>query len=148
MERAISDREEILAVHKRWMNASVGLNIEEMRQCFVQGKHLDMWNRNGHAYHGVDELAQLWRYLRETVDLTVCHAVTPPSITVVGDVGWVAWEKMVMDIEPRNGDPVRHYVMRGTEVYRRDDGRGNSRWTIWHCHYSETAPEGSRRPGF
>lgn len=143
-----SDRSEILAVHQRWMKASAGLHIDEMRQCFVQGPHLDMWNRNGHAYHGVDELAQLWRHLHGIVDLETCHEVTPPAVHIVGDVAWLAFETMEMDIRPLNGEPVRHHIMRGTEVYRRDDGLGNPRWTIWHCHYSNCAPAAEGRPGF
>ena len=47
---------------------------------------------------------------------------------------------------PKDGGPVRHRRFRGTEVYRRDDGAGNRRWTIWHCHYSERAPEGRAPP--
>jgi ketosteroid isomerase-like protein len=148
MSQTEQDRADILAVHERWMDSAVGLRIDEMRQCFVQGKHLDMWNLNGHAYFGVDELAQLWRHLQTVYDLTLCCGDSEPNVTIMGDMALVTWERMRMDTKPKDGSPMRHRRMRGTEVYRRDDGAGNKRWTIWHCHYSDRAPEGDRRPGF
>jgi hypothetical protein len=148
MDQLERDRADILAVQARWMRSAVGLNIEEMRQCFVQGPHLDMWNLNGHAYHGVEELAQLWRHLQTVYDLTLCRGDSEPHVTVMGDIGLVTWERMRMDTKPKDGSPVRHRRFRGTEVYRRDDGAGHRRWTIWHCHYSDQAPEDQRRPGF
>ena len=148
MDKVDIDRQEILAVHQRWMDASNALDIEKMRTCFVAGKHLDMWNRNGHPYFGVDELAQLWSQLRHTVTLENTGELTPPRIVIVGDVAWVTYERSRMDIRPVNGDPTRYTVFRGTEIYRRDDGLGNPRWTIWHTHYSDCPPESERRPGF
>ena len=142
------DVEAVLAVRKRWAKASVGLNIDEMRQCFVKGRQLDMWNRNGHAYYSVDELAQLWRHLSEFLDLTEFRDIELPHVTVVGDVAWITCAHSLMDLAPRDGSPVRHYDMRCTEVLRRDDGEGKPEWRIWHCHYSVRAPEGERRPGF
>ena len=79
------------------MNSAVGLKIDEMRQCFVQGKHLDMWNLNGHAYFGVDELAQLWRHLQTVYDLTLCRGDSETHVTVMGDMAVVTWERMLMD---------------------------------------------------
>ena len=148
MTQAEKDRADILAVQKRWMDSAVGLKIDEMRHCFVQGQHLVMWNLNGHAYFGVDELTQLWRHLQTVYDLTLCQGDSEPSVTVLGDVALVTWERMLMDTNPKDGSPGSHRRFRGTEVYRRDDGAGNRRWTIWHCHYSDRAPEGARRPGF
>jgi hypothetical protein len=36
---------------------------------------------------------------------------------------------------------------RGTEVFVREDERGEPRWKIWHVHYSPCAPAGAPRPG-
>jgi hypothetical protein len=33
-------------------------------------------------------------------------------------------------------------------IFRRDDGRGNPVWKIWHFHCSPLAPEDEPRPGF
>ena len=63
-----------------------------------------------------------WRHLQTVYDLTRCQGDSEPHVTVMGDMALVTWERMLMDTQPKDGGPVRHRRMRGTEVYRRDDG--------------------------
>ena len=157
------DVREIRRVHRQWWAANRGLDVERMRECFAPD-YL-MWNLNGHPYFSLAEKQHLFRYYKDHMVPTEPPELWDIRVTVDGDMGYVTSEGIlpvviasdegsgsaVMDAAAphyeRRGDVVR-FRFRETAVFRRDDGRGNPEWKIWHFHCSPLAPEDEPRPGF
>jgi ketosteroid isomerase-like protein len=149
------DVDAIVRVHDRWRESLLGLREEQMRTCYATGENLLMFNLSGAAYHGVDELAQLWDMLRQGVHFDRYDDLTEPVVTVEGDLAVLTVERAVMDLRTSGEtldvpfgagtlqagpSPVAVHF-RGTEVYRRDDGDGRREWRIWHSAYTPAAGE-------
>jgi len=157
------DVREIRRVHRQWWAANQGLDVEKMRECFAPD-YL-MWNLNSHPYFSLAEKEHLFRYYKDHMVPTEPPELWDIRVTVDGDMAYVTSEGIlpvviassegsgsaVMDgAAPRyerRGDVVR-FRFRETVVFRRDDGRGNRTWKIWHFHCSPLAPLDEPRPGF
>jgi ketosteroid isomerase-like protein len=157
------DVSEIRRVHRRWWEANVGLDVERMSECFAPD-YL-MWNLNSHPYFSLEEKRHLFRYYQDHMVPTEPPELWDMRVTVDGDMAYLTSEGIlpvviassegsgsaVMDgvaaRYERRGDVVR-FRFRETCVFRRDDGRGNAEWKIWHFHCSPLAPEDEPRPGF
>jgi ketosteroid isomerase-like protein len=143
------DVREIRRVHRRWWAANRGLDVERMRECFAPD-YL-MWNLNGHPYFSLAEKEHLFRYYKDHMVPTEPPELWDIRVTVDGDMGYVTSEGILPVVTAphyeRRGDVVR-FRFRETAVFRRDDGRGNREWKIWHFHCSPLAPETEPRPGF
>lgn len=82
---------------------------------------------------GQDEVRGLFASLGGTFSDCTSHVYEIVAADVVGDMAVTAgYERTVASI---NGEP-RQYVLRSTQVYRREDGE----WRVAHRH-ADTAPE-------
>jgi ketosteroid isomerase-like protein len=159
----VNDESEIRRVHRQWWASNVGLDVERMRECFAP-RYL-MWNLNGHPYYSLDEKVHLFEYYKQHLVPTEPPELWDVRVTVAGDMAYVtavgvlpftvrsdsgsgsALLDAVLPLYERRGDVVL-VRFRETSVFRRDDGRGNPAWKIWHFHASPLAPEDEPRPGF
>ncbi|SNR88880.1 SnoaL-like domain-containing protein [Haloechinothrix alba] len=146
------DTTAILAVHDAWFKSNVGLVVEDMLPHFPQGEsNYLQFNLNGFTYNGVADKAKLWRNLAELgVNITRLTDAEPPQVHVYGDVAWLTTEAVAELVMPTSSGTLEssgEMRIRETEVYRRDDGAGNARWTIWHMHVSEAAASGGLKYG-
>ena len=138
---AESDVEEILAVHWDWFESNRGLDVERMRRHFADPGYLQ-YSLGGHTYRGIEEKVRVWSQLREQgFDFGELSVVEPPVVHVSGDLAYltVVWSsRLVGEIGDgtvaAGSEPI---LIRATEVYRRDDGRGAPVWRIWHFHASQ-----------
>jgi ketosteroid isomerase-like protein len=157
------DEREIRRVHRRWWASNVGLDVGRMQECFAPA-YL-MWNLNGHPYYSLEEKIHLFEYYKQHLVPTEPPELWDIRVTVDGDMAYLTAEGIlpftvrseegsgsglldaVLPLYEPRGDvvPVR---FRETSVFRRDDGRGNRVWKIWHFHASPLAPENEPRPGF
>jgi len=160
------DREEILAVSKKWWDANRNFSIAMMCEAFVGGDKFHGFNLNGHTYYAIDEWVQLWKYLG--------HVMTPLSerdpgepsmaeprdlrLVIRGDMAFLTAEStFTVQVLPSSDSEsallsspgsVMRIPFRATEVFVREDHEGNPVWKMWHFHCSPHAPEGERRMGF
>jgi len=157
------DVREIRRVHRQWWAANVGLDVERMRECFAPD-YL-MWNLNGHPYYSLAEKEHLFRYYQSHMVPTEPPELWDIRVNVEGDMAYVTSEGVLPVVMKsaegsgsatmdgvagryeRRGELVR-FRFRETVVFRRDDGRGNRAWKIWHFHASPLAPLDEARPGF
>ncbi len=156
------DVREIRQVHRRWWASNRGLDVQTMRECFAPD-YL-MWNLNSHPYFSLDEKVHLFEYYKQHLVPTEPPELWDIRVTVDGDMAYLTAEGIlpvvasgegsgsaVMDcaaaLYERRGETIR-FRFRETSVFRRDDGRGNPQWKIWHFHCSPLAPEHEPRPGF
>jgi ketosteroid isomerase-like protein len=162
-EAKVSDESEIRRVHRQWWASNVGLDVERMRECFAP-EYL-MWNLNGHAYYSLDEKVHLFEYYKQHLVPTEPPELWDVRVAVAGDMAYVTAQGFlpftvrsdegsgsalldaVLPLYERRDDVVL-VRFRETSVFRRDDGRGNAAWKIWHFHASPLAPEDEPRPGF
>jgi hypothetical protein len=143
------DLAEIRRVHDAWMDSNLGLVNEKMVPLFADPGYLQ-YNLNGHTYRSVHEKAKLWDGFHQIgFDLADLEIVEEPLIYAEGDLGYLCAVYRVQIVGTASsgfmvpqGDPV---TFRLTEVYRRDDGKGNPEWKIWHFHASPAAPATSAK---
>jgi ketosteroid isomerase-like protein len=82
---------------------------------------------------GQEEVRDLFRSLGDTFSDCASHVYEIVAADVVGDMAFtVGYERTQASI---NGEP-RRYVLRSTQVYRREDGE----WRVAHRH-ADTAPD-------
>jgi ketosteroid isomerase-like protein len=82
---------------------------------------------------GQEDLRDLFHYLADTFSNCTSHVYEIVAADVVGDMAFTAgYERTQVSI---NGEP-RRYVLRVTQVYRREDGD----WKVAHRH-ADTVPE-------
>ena len=82
---------------------------------------------------GQEELRDLFHNLADTFSNCTSHVYEIVAADVVGDMAFtVGYERTQASI---NGEP-RRYVLRATQIYRRDDGD----WKVVHRH-ADTAPD-------
>jgi hypothetical protein len=147
------DEQALLDLHRDWYYSNFNVNIPLMRTVFPAGeKSYIMYNLNGFPYFGVDELDALWRHYAQTMNFGLAVDKVM-RVEVVGDLGYVLSEGIFPVIINKAGDdsgfPGRtgevEIRFRSTEIYKRDDGEGNPRWTMWHFHCSP-CPDGDAAP--
>lgn len=135
-----SDLEQILAVHRGWYESNVGLAPDAMLPYFPSGDGYLQFNTNGHTYHGVMDKHRLWVNLQQMgVNITTIKDVAEPDVQIFGDVALLTAEGMATMVLPATGGGLAEPTeapFRATEFYRRDDGKGNPEWRIWHMHAS------------
>jgi ketosteroid isomerase-like protein len=163
MAEGRDDEAQIRRVHRQWWAANVGLDVDKMSECFAPD-YL-MWNLNGHPYFSLAEKQELFRYYQDHMVPTEPPELWNIDVTVDGDMAYLTAEgilPVVITSEEGSGSATMdgaapHYERRGdlvrfrfreTTVFRRDDGRGNRAWKIWHFHASPLAPPNEPRPGF
>ncbi len=86
---------------------------------------------------GQEEVRDLFRTLADTFSDCTAHVYEIVSAEVIGDMAFTAgYERTQASI---NGER-RRYVVRVTQIYRREDGE----WKVAHRHgdIAESAPEG------
>jgi ketosteroid isomerase-like protein len=82
---------------------------------------------------GQEAVRDLFHNLADTFSNCTSHAYEIVAADVVGDIAFtVGYERTQASI---NGEP-RRYVLRVTQVYRREDGE----WKVAHRH-ADTAPD-------
>ena len=82
---------------------------------------------------GQEELRDLFHYLAETFSKCTSHVYEILAWDVVGEMAFTAgYERTQASVD---GEP-RRYVLRVTQVYRREDGD----WKVAHRH-ADTVPE-------
>jgi ketosteroid isomerase-like protein len=85
---------------------------------------------------GQEALRDLFRNLADTFSNCTSHVYEIVAADVVGDIAFTAgYERTQASI---NGEP-RRYVLRVTQVYRREDGN----WKVAHRH-ADTAPDSEK----
>lgn len=154
-----ADRSEILQRHKDWWEANAGLDIPRMASVFPTGMNYLMFNLNGHAYFGIDEKIELWKWYQKELEITMpdirimkfeisrdmawiaCEGVFP--LRVIGERGTGSETWLTKKSEEQPFDP---FMLRATEIYHRDDGDGGPKWTMWHFHCSPMPPADEERP--
>jgi hypothetical protein len=156
-----SDREEILQRHRDWWEANAGLDIPRMASVFPEGMNYLMFNLNGHPYFGIEEKIELWKWYQRELEIKMPD-IRIMKLEIFGDMAWLACEGVfplrvigehgtgsetwtTQENEEKPYDPFR---LRATEIYHRDDGAGNPKWTMWHFHCSPLAPADEPRPCF
>ncbi len=139
------DRDEVLALHHKWMEANRKGSIPMMREVFVAGDKFDGFNLNGHRYETIAEWATLWKFLGQSFVKVSVPDDTRLDIWIRGDVAWVASESEIIITMADGSRFPGSTRFRSTEVYSREDERGNKVWKMWHFHCSPIA-EGPR-PG-
>ena len=143
------DISEILKVHHAWLDSNNGLVESKMYPNFANPGYLQ-YNLNGHTYTSVDEKVKLWEGLHQIgFDLQDVKVVEEPLVYVEQNLAYLCtiWSAQVLGttatgvLKPQD-EPLKYRV---TEVYRRDDGKGNPVWKIWHFHASPIAPPDTPR---
>jgi hypothetical protein len=148
------DRAQVVAVHRKWWKANVGLDIPSMRECFPSGNAFTMYNRNSFTYFGIEELTALWQWFRDTgAPARLTQTVAIMRIEVRADTAWVISELQYKRSTPRpsdweNADVDSTFGSKATEIYHRDDGNGNPRWTMWHFQSAVLQPVNKPRDPF
>lgn len=150
MANQASDVEQLLRLHRDWYYSNYEINIPLMRTVFPTGdENFLMFNLNQHPYFGVDDLADLWSYFARTGRWGLCEDYVV-RVDVSGDLGYVvsegtfpAWEVKDAEGNPLPEDQIvdRTASYRSTEIYKRDDGKGNPKWKMWHFHCSTQPPD-------
>ena len=134
-----ADVEEILAVHKAWMDSNNGLVIEDMVPQFADPGYLQ-YNLNGHTYNGVQEKVKLWEGFHLVgQNLADCGDIEEPQVYVEGDLAYLTVLGSAKLLGRGNSGTMEfgsEVTFRVTEVYRRNDGKGAPVWKIWHFHCS------------
>ncbi|GLY69089.1 nuclear transport factor 2 family protein [Amycolatopsis taiwanensis] len=131
-----TDLEQILEVHKGWYETNVGLVADKMLAYFPEGDGYHQFNLNGHTYHGVLDKHRLWvNSAKIGLDITAIRDTVGPDVQVFGDVALLTAEGVADLLMPGESESVPT-PFRTTEFYRRDDGKGNAVWRIWHMHCS------------
>lgn len=144
---AEADRDEIMRLHREWIESNTGLDIARMRRVFPEGDSYLMYNCNGHPYYGIAQKVAVWEHLETVMDYRMLEEFNH-RLEIRGDMAWLACEGYSdFDVLAEEGR-VDGYHWRATEVYMRDDGRGNPQWRMWHYHCSHHAPDEAPRPGF
>ena len=155
-----SDRAAILRLHKDWWEANHGLDIPLMQTVFPAGDAYLMFNLNGHPYFGIEEKTALWEHYSTRIEVGMPD-VRVMRLDIGADMAYLAAEAVFpvrvlpeaaqsdeaiqTDSAMRFDDGTR---IRATEVYKRDDGEGAPRWTMWHFHCSELPGGDDPRPVF
>jgi len=130
------EAEEILRLHREFVDANGPLDSSYLRKRMVEGPDELVWfNLNGSVYIGLEHIAQLWDMLSSIMAGEAMNAeLRDERVDVVGDVAWVTY--------------LNHYKadfgnlgtfnagMRGTEIWRRDEGT----WRLAHAHFSTHVP--------
>ena len=160
------DREEILAVSRKWWDANRNFSIAMMCEAFVGGDKFHGFNLNGHTYYAIDEWVQLWKYLGHVMtplaqrDAGESAMAEPREVRLVirGDMAFLTAEStFTVQVLPSSDSEsallsspgsVMRIPFRATEVFVREDHEGNPVWKMWHFHCSPHAPESERRMGF
>jgi hypothetical protein len=146
------DEQELLDLHRDWYYSNYNVNIPLMRTVFPSGDDAYiMYNLNGFPYFGVDELDTLWRFYARTSNFGLATDKVM-RVEVDGNLGYVISEgifpvDILRDDDGNDLPEPRKTVsrFRSTEIYKRDDGAGNPKWTMWHFHCSP-APDGDEAP--
>lgn len=156
MDTTEYDRQQVIALHKKWWKANVGLDVPSMRQCFPSGMHFSMFNRNSFTYFGVEELTALWQHFRDTgIPPRMTQTVAILRVEVRADTAWVISELTYQRVAPVQTE--RHWEQPGvnqtfgskaTEIYHRDNGEGVPEWRMWHFHSGPLQPFDEPREPF
>lgn len=152
------DVEAIRAAHRDWWAANYTREMWRRQISFAPDTL--MFNLNGHAYYGLDEMTRVWEYYSDNIDNGVPE-LWDYRITVSGDLAYITcegvfytrakteqgWGAGNVSIAQPDVD-FTAIRFRETSVLRRDDGAGRPVWKIWHFHCSPLAPADEARPGF
>lgn len=153
-----ADAAAILNAHAEWWAANHGLDIDRMRSSFPAGDRYLMFNLQGHPYYGIEEKTKLWAHYADQIEVPEEPVTRVVRLELRGDMAWLAAEVLFTLGEKVEGgigatsagyEPqTSKHRIRSTEVYHRDDGDGNPRWTMWHFHCSPLPSADEPRPPF
>ena len=137
---AVSDRDDFVA----WTQSRLR-GVETALHNGDPGPRLAIWSTREpvsvlgawRSAVGQEELRDLFHNLADTFSTCTSHVYEIVAADVVGDMAFTAgYERTQVSI---NGEPrryARRYVLRVTQVYRREDGD----WKVAHRH-ADTVPE-------
>lgn len=139
------DKDDVLAVHRLWHSSHRDWfekreeARKQLRRIFP-GEHLHMFNLDGNVYRGAESIVAYWEGLSNVME--ILERPTDQDLTIHVD-GNTAILTCRFNVKARfAGGPAMEMPVRGTEMYRRDDGNGKPEWRMWHCHYSSPPPPG------
>lgn len=158
-EGPAADVEAVRSAHRDWWAGNHLTQTQRAARNFAPDTL--MFNLNSHTYYGLEEMVPMWDYYSNNLDVDVCE-LWDYRISVYGDVAVItcegtfptkarhtdgAWKASNLEIGGVDEEtvPVR---FRETSIARRDDGKGNPIWKIWHFHCSPLAPADEPRPPF
>lgn len=148
------DRAQVIALHQKWWQANVGLDIPAMSECFPSGKNFSMFNRNSYTYFGLDEVTRLWQHYRATTPPRLTQTVAIVRVEVRADTAWViselTYRRTAPATTPRHWEVLDGEVFgsKATEIYHRDNGDGVPEWKMWHFQSGALQPFDEPRPAF
>ncbi|WP_051020669.1 YybH family protein [Nocardia araoensis] len=131
-----TDTQEILRLHREFVDANGPLDSTYLRNRVVSGPDEMIWfNLNGSIYTGVDHIAQLWDMLASIMaGEAMSSELRDEHVHVVGDCAWVTYLNHYRADFGNLGS--FNAGMRGTEIWRRDNGM----WQLVHVHFSTHVP--------
>lgn len=130
------DTEEILRLHREFVDANGPLDSSYLRKRVVAGPEELVWfNLNGSNYIGLEHIAALWDMLSSIMaGEAMSSELRDERVDVVGDVAWVTYLNHYRADFGNLGS--FNAGMRGTEIWRRDGGT----WQLAHAHFSTHVP--------
>ena len=155
MSKSVVDaKAEILRLHRAWFEANHGLQGGKLKDIMANEEFFN-YNLNGYTYRGLSEIEKLWapQHMPSAFDLRKLFNERNLRIEATDDMGWLTVEadvELVMKTpggsgEMRGDGDVVVMPFRITELYRRNDGKGNPVWRMWHFHCSQELVDGGKR---
>jgi ketosteroid isomerase-like protein len=137
-ESTNADREAILEVHRRYLEANAILDAEALSHLWSHDPSNVYFNLTGHTYRGFDHWAKLWNYYSTRMRAEVPWRSWDHNLWIHGDMAlltchrlsqlsWIGEEESPIDDAPM--------VSRSTEIYVRE----GDEWRVAHVHYSPAA---------
>jgi len=132
-----------LDVHRSWWTEDHEVGKAKIRSIFPQGKNLHMFNADGTFYDDPEAIIAYWGQLAMGMEVTAVPTDSDRKV-VVSDGLVCVYTRITMPFRMKGQEVELSMTIRGTEVYRNDDGEGRPGWRMWHCHYSREAetPQG------
>lgn len=130
-----------LDVHRSWWTEAHEIGAAKIRNIFPRGKNLHMFNADGTFYDDPEAIIAYWEKLAGMMEVSDVPRDSDRQVIVADGLACVL-TRITMPFRIQGAE--QSMTLRGTEMYRQDDGEGNRVWRMWHCHYSRemAAPQG------
>ena len=96
------DFAEVKRIHDEWWASNAEFDIPRMRACFASGNKFLQYNLNGHTYHSLDELTQLWQLIGQNYGIPELEIIDM-RVEVRGDMAWVSHEALIRRVAKVGG---------------------------------------------
>lgn len=131
------DRDELLHLHREFLQANEPLDSDYLRTMCVDGAEELVWfNLNQSNYYGLEHIAQLWDMLKAILagQKGEVSELRDERVEVEGDMALITYQLRYKGDFGNLGS--FNTGARGTEVWRRRDGT----WKLLHGHWSSHVP--------